>query len=385
MHPVIQGLVTSFSGQHCLVDVDPANQMEYFTDYCVVSPFLEDEAQFVEAHLHGTEYGVDGIALILNGRMVFSASDVDDICGTTKTVDIDLIFTQAKRSEALAVGSVSSFLSAVEGFVGGAPAALATDQLREIFNAYSRVFDYAAKFRASSPRILSCCSFTGRTDTIGPETQLVVKQFLERIDRLDVFAQKEVKFFGRQELQGAYRRLSAALEKSVQIERSISLPNIEGVSEAYIGVIPALGLKALISDEHGAILGNIFYENIRDFDPKSEINDEIRNTITSGDGAQFSLRNNGITVLCPTLRKVGDTFHLSDFQIINGCQTSHVIHSCSEIDLVDAFVPIKLVSTSDDTISSAVIISSNQQNEVKSEQFWSLRPVHKEYEEFFNL
>jgi hypothetical protein len=73
----------------------------------------------------------------------------------------------------------------------------------------------------------------------------------------------------------------------------------------------------------------------------------------------------------------------SNYQIINGCQTSHVIESFSDEALDGVFVPIKIIITDDENVVSSVIIASNQQNEVSAEQFWSLRSSQKEIEDFF--
>jgi hypothetical protein len=383
MHALISGLLENFATAHGLDKISSADKMEYFTDFCALAPMVDSESSFTDAHLGASEFGIDGLAIVVNGRIVLSIEDVDEVAGDQKSIDVNLVFTQAKTSESLETGELSKFLSATEGFLAGDKDALKTDGLKSAYAAFKRVFSYAAKFRRETPTLSCYFAFTGRASTIGGEANLIKRQFLERVETLDYFKSTSVEFLGRQELQDRYRRLSASLEKQVEIERTVSLPSIDGVSEAYIGVIPALELKQLISDDSGDILGAIFYENIRDFDPRSKINESIKETFSKGNKKEFVLRNNGITVLCPNLRKVGDTFHLVDFQIINGCQTSHVVHSCEDDVLKDAHVPIKLVSTTDENISSAIIIASNQQNEVKFDQFWSLRSVHKEYEEFF--
>lgn len=39
----------------------------------------------------------------------------------------------------------------------------------------------------------------------------------------------------------------------------------------------------------------------------------------------FGLYHNGITIAAKTLKKTGDSIVIENFQIVNGCQTSHII------------------------------------------------------------
>lgn len=87
-------------------------------------------------------------------------------------------------------------------------------------------------------------------------------------------------------------------------------------------------------------------------------------------------------------KKQGENITLSDFQIVNGCQTSHLIAKNKdriyENQIKDMFVPIKLIATENNDIINSIIISTNRHNEVKKEAFESLSDFHKELENFYN-
>ena len=74
------------------------------------------------------------------------------------------------------------------------------------------------------------------------------------------------------------------------------------------------------------IIKSIFYENVRDFLGPNAINQEIADTIASDASDRFILMNNVVTMITRILRTTGDRFFVQDFQIVNGCQTSHVLH-----------------------------------------------------------
>lgn len=72
---------------------------------------------------------------------------------------------------------------------------------------------------------------------------------------------------------------------------------------------------------------SLFYDNVRDFNPESEINKKIISELESGDNASFVFKNNGITVVSKSIDRKGDTFTIEDYQIVNGCQTTNICGS----------------------------------------------------------
>jgi len=53
------------------------------------------------------------------------------------------------------------------------------------------------------------------------------------------------------------------------------------------------------------------------------VNTEIRETVIDAFRMiDFALLNNGVTIVARDVGKVGATFRLKDYQIVNGCQTA---------------------------------------------------------------
>lgn len=90
-----------------------------------------------------------------------------------------------------------------------------------------------------------------------------------------------------------------------------------------------------------------------------------------------------MTIVARKLQRVGTQFTLEDFQIVNGCQTSHVIAAESGATNSAIMIPVKIIATEDEEITRQVIIASNQQNKVDQESFWALDPIHKSIEIYF--
>ena len=71
--------------------------------------------------------------------------------------------------------------------------------------------------------------------------------------------------------------------------------------------------------------------------------------------------------------------------MVNGCQTSHVLHDCREIEGIEqVFLPIKIVVTENEDIKTNITLETNSQTEVKTEQLEAISVFQKRLELYFN-
>ena len=160
------------------------------------------------------------------------------------------------------------------------------------------------------------------------------------------------------------------------------MPEVAGVTAAYLGFLPAPDLLKLVCDDDGSIIKSLFYENVRDFLGFNAINQEIAGTL-DGDSDRFILMNNGVTMITRLLNTTGDKFVIGDFQVVNGCQTTHVLHA--QTDKLDATVrvPFRLIHTQDENVIESIIRATNRQTEVKDDQFFAMKDFAKKLEAYF--
>jgi hypothetical protein len=93
--------------------------------------------------------------------------------------------------------------------------------------------------------------------------------------------------------------------------------------------------------------------------------------------------NNGITVIARDLQRVGAKFSIDDFQIVNGCQTSHVLFDQRSEIAPSVCVPVRLIVTQDDEVIEDIIRATNRQTQLKEEQFIALMDFSRKLENFF--
>jgi hypothetical protein len=132
------------------------------------------------------------------------------------------------------------------------------------------------------------------------------------------------------------------------------------------------------------IIRSLFYDNVRDWQDFNPVNADIKQTIENKDERpRFALMNNGITVIAKKMRGTGNRFFIEDYQVVNGCQTSHVLYYSQQQLDESIMVPLRLLATNNGNVITAIIKATNRQTEVKEEHLLALSDFSKKLEAFF--
>jgi hypothetical protein len=220
------------------------------------------------------------------------------------------------------------------------------------------------------------------------EPDLVARGVAEISDIKKTGMSSDVRLFpvGAEVIHRLYRESKNNISREFIFDKKVVVPAVAGVTAAYLGFIPARDLLKLVCDEDRVMIKSLFYENVRDFVGYNTINTEILLTVNSSDRDRFILMNNGVTMITRLLQTTGDKFVIGDYQIVNGCQTSHVLYDCASIwgEMPETIrVPFRLIHTRDENVIEDIIKATNRQTEVKDDQFFAMRDFAKKLEAYF--
>jgi len=230
-----------------------------------------------------------------------------------------------------------------------------------------------------------CCLYyvSAGTWENAPEPRDRLEDGKRRLEATNLFFQVDTIPVDAERLKTIYRELKRGVVKEVEFSKIAVFPRIDGVREAYIGLLAGNQFIHLVTTEEDNLNRELFYDNVRDFQGHNSVNREIAQSIADRDArGRFPLLNNGVTIVARSIKRTGDVFTLSDFQIVNGCQTTHMLYQNRTL-VNTTFVPVKLVVTDDSDIITEVIKATNRQTAVLPEALESLTPFHKELEDFY--
>jgi hypothetical protein len=383
MDPVTQSLITDFSESSGLTNLSPSDQFEHFSSFSVFSSRFPEEIDTSEVVCgDGGDLNVDAFAVKINGRFVFDAQVVDDILSMSGSMDVEFLILQAKTSS---------------NFDGAALLALGDNLVKEVFAEHqslphnddikrlieikNKVYENAAKLKDNPIcRVFYSCTGTWKND---PYLSSIISRKKEELEDTNLFSEVSFEPLGARELQKLYRQTKISLTRNVRIDNLITLPMIRGVEAAYVCFLPALEFLKLLVDDDGDLLRTVFVDNVRDFQGENPVNTDIAKTIQSGELDQFVLRNNGITIVAKNIRPTSKNYLLEDYQIVNGCQTSHVIFENRSRLTNDLNVPIKLIHTEDEEVAQSIIKSTNKQTQVDENDLLAFTSFQHDLEDFY--
>jgi hypothetical protein len=106
---------------------------------------------------------------------------------------------------------------------------------------------------------------------------------------------------------------------------------------------------------------------------------------------RFAVLNNGVTIVAKSLSVTGNKVSIDDYQIVNGCQTTHVLYdelydepyAHREALAANVFVPVRVICTTDENVTNAIITATNRQTEVKEEDLQALSTLQRKLETYF--
>ena len=209
------------------------------------------------------------------------------------------------------------------------------------------------------------------------------KEFLLSSDLLNPEG-VECNLLGKKEIIQLYKETKEQLKADIKVEQKITLPDVPNITESYLCLVKFAEFKKLIVDEQGEIRESVFNDNIRAYQGDNAVNKAMSKSLLEGNLNLFTSMNNGITLIAKSMRPTGMNIHLSDYQIVNGCQTSNVLYNNMHlVDIDDLQLIVKLISSEDKVIQTNIIVGNNSQTEVKREQLVSLLESQKAIEDFF--
>ena len=392
MDVITKSYFDDFREKFGYAEISDYQAFEYFVNYCDVSKYFTIDSITPTmlddiSTLSVPDVGYDGIAILANGRLVTHPEELEDVLRGDGYLNIRFVFTEVKMTERYDDDSLNHFYEAVLASFEYALGRREIDirKTNRITSFLQHIYSRSAKFDNNTYTEIILLF-----NTLGTEapTQAVVKigeDYRERLMATGLFSKVTTEVMGWKELVDMYKH--STTKENVELEllrQPIPLPKIQKVQQGYLALVPFKEFKKLIIDASGSIK-NVFSDNVRAYQGDNLVNQAIGNTLKEGDIAIFTAMNNGITIIAGQIKFENSTLTISDYQIVNGCQTSHVLYRYRNLEGIDDLqLLVKFIASSDNEIRTKIILGANSQTEVKREQLIALSEVQELIEEYYN-
>ena len=292
---------------------DITKVFEHFFNYLTVRNYTSRHFDPSDISLGKGEVGIDGVAIIVNDILVTSMPQIEELFKLGETdISVSFVFVQSKTSETFESKEMSQFFAAVNDFL--------TDgkiNMNEKATEFRSICKYIIKHPTQLSKNPDChlfYSFTGK-DSEDKTRNALVEQEIDTLKRKSVFDEVTFALYDAEKIIAACRAIRNSVKKTIDMVDCAVMPKVHNINEAYIGIVKCKDFIRLITNDDGAILSNLFEDNVRYFQGHNIINAEIQATLRSPEKQEeFSVLNNGVTIVAREMRRTGNSFTLSGFQ-----------------------------------------------------------------------
>lgn len=384
---VLKSYINNFISENDIAEMNEAMAFEKFVNFNIVSKLYPRDFEFEDLSTGGTDdLGIDGAAIIVNGNIINDAEEINFMLSKNGRINVIFALIQSKTSDKFDGAQISNFIFGVKSLFDDKPSITENDQIKKLRKIKEKIYSHSIDFD-ELPELKLYFVTTGNWKE--PESiRGKVKRELDELNKKRLFKNYvDIDFYDAERLKSTYREISRKTVKEIPFNTSITLPDIPeklNIKQAMIGCIPVAVYLNLITNEDGKLSKGLFYDNVRDYQGSNQINIEIANTLKSSiNQALLPLLNNGITIISKKVDRAGTKIKLTDFQIVNGCQTSNVLFKNKDFISCDTNIIVKIIETDDQEVTNQIIRATNRQTEVKDEAFESIKPFHRDLQEYY--
>lgn len=389
--PIINAKFKKFRESYGLNNVPDGEAFERFVNSTILKSHQPDaftaNSDFLDKVCVGGsgDNGIDGMAIKLNGILIDEIEEIDEIVNKFKRADIEFIFIQSKYKDSFNASELSNFINGVRNFLNNEPSIALNKKSEDFFELKKHLMsDDIVYSWKNNPSVRLYYVAMGKWRSI-PQHLALAEQAKKDIEALNIYDGIDVHFVDSEQLKNIIDNNENNFSTLIDTIGTLELTAVKGVDNSCISLCNGDEFTKMLMTEEGTIRKSLFDDNVRDFQGDNSVNTEIFTTIEK-DPSKFILLNNGITVVCEEFIPQNRRLKITNPQIVNGCQTCHVLFNAYKkgLDISKVPVSVKFISTKDNEISNDIVRGTNRQNIVMEEAFEATKKFHKDLEDFFN-
>lgn len=386
MHKVLRAHLEQFKQNYAIEDEDD-RAFEAFSSFVILRSMSSDSVDPSDLVYRGDDSGIDSIMVFFDDEYVASTEEADAIFKRRmRDIDVSIILIQAKTSEKWRKSDINNFESAALDFFDEEQEYPISDFVKNQRDLFDKIIENVGRVHSGKPRVFAYFA-TSAPSNQPTEISAAFRTFQKSLKRTGFFSGVETRPLCRDEIIDLWNKSEGPIEAKLPIIANAPFPKTKGIQESYVLTARAPDfVESILSDDNGNLRPRVFEENVRDFIGLDEdVNGEIAATLRHGEKKHtFGVLNNGITIVSPDVRVQSYEIYMKDYQIVNGCQTSHILYELQDFLDEDVTLTIKVIEAESPDIIDDIVRSTNRQTKVQDSQFLATLDAVKAIERYFN-
>lgn len=281
MNKIVESLLRDFRAEHGLdVGVSDEVAFEHFAANLTVGVLANgvlntDDCVVGEA----AQPGIDALGVIINGSFVRDLDEVETYIEMNGYLDVDFVFLQAKTSASFDVSALGDLGDTVERLFDSGPIAVDNEKVHNFCALKDAIFSRSRAFKRRNPAVHLYYVSSGLAPQgdahFSAKENLIVKRLLKPGN----LSGAHVTLIGAQQIQRRSLQISNSLSREILFPKRVTMPDVPGVTQAFLGILPSAEFLKLIQGEADTLLTSIFYDNVRDWEGFNTVNSGMQATL----------------------------------------------------------------------------------------------------------
>lgn len=360
---------------------------DFFEFYSAMQVLKEYELSYDEvgSGICGKSHdgGADSIYLFVNGDLIKEDEDISK--KYKKNVDIELVLIQSKYENSfsedplLKISRLCRSLFDLD-FDRQDYEGRYNDHVLSAFELFKKTY---VGLITKKPKLKISIYYVSKGVDVHSNVQSQAEDLISDVREKLPGAESQVFFLGAEEL------VRITQERPNDVFRlNISESPLSTSGQVFIALSNLAEYYKFITDDHGKLIRHIFESNVRDYQGKTNVNNEIQNTLENPAGEEFWWLNNGVTILASEVAAPGGKeLVVHNPEIVNGLQTSSEIHrfyknNQDRIEAEKRDILIRVIVPESEETRDRIIRATNSQTPIPKSSLRATDQVHRQIEEY---
>lgn len=326
--------------------------------------------------------GADSIYLFINGDLISEDSNIDD--KYKKNVDIELIIIQSKNEKSFGEDAILKLAKLSKNLLN---LDFEPDDYKLRYNEkILSKFDHFRKTYVSlvtkRPKLRIKYYYVTKGIEVHPNVEQQAKELREEVAKILTDAAIEFNMIGASKIMDIYRQRDNEVFNLKLLETPLS-----SQGKVFISLVKLKDYFDFITDDNDQIIKHIFEANVRDYQGKTSVNQEIKYTLEDGHPKEdFWWLNNGVTILADDVSAPGGKeLIIHNPEIVNGLQTSNEIYNyfsiAKERDNSRSLL-VRVIVPETEESRDKIIRATNSQTPIPKASLRATDSIHRDIEDY---
>ncbi|MDQ7839235.1 MAG: AIPR family protein [Thermodesulfobacteriota bacterium] len=330
----------------------------------------------------GGDGGIDSFYLFVNGELIQEDSDFSEM-KLKKNITIELYIIQSKISHGFSEAAIDKYISATDELfdLSQTITDLKTVYNKSLLETIERFRSIYQNLASKFPQLHMHYFYATLGDEVHPNVQRKVDKLKDVIKKHFSAAAFTFEFLGASELLMLARRTPSNSYVLNLSENPISATG----AVAFVCLVSLKDFFKFITDSQGHLIRYIFEANVRDYQGKTEVNDQIQTSLQDQSSEDFWWLNNGITILSSRATQSGKALTIENPEIVNGLQTSTEIYNYFKkynTENEKRNLQIRVIVPNEPESRDRIIKATNSQTIIPPASLRATDKIHRDIEEY---